>query len=375
MKKIFITFLLLTFLFPMSVFSSVGKKKAIYFYSETCERCQNVENFFVSNGLDEKYEIKKLDTHQKENFFELNSLYEAFGVAEEKRGVPVIFFDREFLAGDSLIFINFEKAIGEVPADFFPSAEKIKELSEAEKAEIRKNRKYVAEISSGMFLGGVFSDIINPFYITILVLLIWLIILARTKKKSFIFGLFFSLAIFISHFFWAIFAYWFPGNYLWQNYLLVIISILLLAFANFNLKGIFLIRRGRFFEKKKIYNFLVWWREFENKNSKLISDTKSFFLVGIISSLIFWAYPNEPYRALVEFLKEENNWGKTVLIILCYNLVFISPLLIFSGILERFSITKKLDIFGERIGNLIKILLGVIMLFVGLYLALILINN
>ena len=42
--------------------------------------------------------------------------------------------------------------------------------------------------------------------------------------------------------------------------------------------------------------------------------------------------------------------------------------------MEKFSQTKKLDLFGEKIFKLINVLLGVIMLFVGVYLILSLIN-
>ncbi len=94
-KKLFIFFLLVLFL-PVLVLAQNEKKKAVYFYSDTCPRCQNVENYFQSNGTYEKYEIQKLNTHQKENFEKLNALFSAFGVEEKKRGVPAIFLIENF---------------------------------------------------------------------------------------------------------------------------------------------------------------------------------------------------------------------------------------------------------------------------------------
>ena len=230
MKKLVIIFLFLALLAPVLVLAEGGKKKAVYFYSETCPRCQNVETYFQENGIYEKYEIQKLNTHESENFEKLNDIFSAVGIEENKRGVPAIFFGKRFLAGDIPITRSFLNVIEKTQADFFPSAKKLIRLTEAEKAEARKQKRYIAEIPFQIVIGAAFLDILNPFSWVVLILLLWLLLFPRTKKKMLVFGLFFSLAVFISHLFLGFLFYNFSENYFWQRYLSIAVMVVAFIF-------------------------------------------------------------------------------------------------------------------------------------------------
>jgi len=375
MKKLFIIFLFLAILVPVLTLAQESKKKAIYFYSETCPRCQTVEKYFQENGIYEKYEIQKLDTHQSENFEKLNAIFSAYGIEESKRGVPAIFFGRRFFAGDIPIIKRFSDTIENTQADFFPSAEKLISLTEAQKAEARKQKKYIAEIPFKLVIGAAFLDILNPFSWVVLIFLLWLLLFARTKRKMLIFGIIFSVAVFTSHLFLGFLFYNFPRNYFWQQYILIIVMVGTFIFGLACLKGvIWSKKRSRITAHRKIYHLNIWWRGFKEKINQQVMTKKSFLILGFLASLFFWAYDNEPYKAILDSLKEENNFLKTGSLILAYNVFFTIPFLIISLLAERFSRTKKMDLFGDRFFNLIKIFLGVIMLFIGAYLALNLIN-
>jgi len=129
MKKLFLIFFVSLLVLPILVLAQSEKKKAAYFYSETCPRCQNVEKYFKETGAYERYDIQKLDTHQSENFEKLNNLFSAFGVDESNRGVPVVFFGRIFLAGDVPIIRDFAESMEKSEASFFPEAQIINKLT------------------------------------------------------------------------------------------------------------------------------------------------------------------------------------------------------------------------------------------------------
>lgn len=376
MKKFSLILLLLVIFLPVLVLAEDGKKKAVYFYSETSTPSEKVEKYFQKNGIYDKYEIQKLDAHQVENFEKLNDLFEAHGIVDEnKRGLPAIFFGRRFMVGDVPIVSDFSGLIEKTKADFFPDARIILNLIEEEKAELMKDRRYIAEVPFGVIASAASLDILNPFSWVVLILLFWLLIFSRSKRRMFIFGSYFSLAILISHSFLAILFYGFPGNYFWQGYISIGVTVIAIIFGIFSLKGIFLHeKKSRFLRHNKIYHLIVWWRGFKEKIANSVMTETSFFFLGLLASLFSWAYFNEPYKAIVESLKEENNLVKTIFIVLIYNILFIIPFLLVSLLAKRLSRTKKMDLFGERFFNLIKILLGVIMLFIGLYLALTLIK-
>jgi len=298
----------------------------------------------------------------------LDALFESFGVDKEKRGVPAVFFDRKFLAGDVPINRDFYNLIESSQANYFPNAEIIKKLSEEEKAQIKSQRIYIAKIPVRIIIGSAFLDIFNPCSLAILIFLLWIFFGSGLKKKIFIMGTIFSLAIFFSHLFLAIFFYNFSGIYFWQKYLSILMMVVAFIFGFINLEGFFWQPKGRFFSNKKIYHLFFRWHEFKENAKNILTTKKSFFVIGIFASFFLWSYPNEPYQAMIESLKEERNFIKDAIILFSYNIVFIAPFLLISWILERFSQTKKLDIFGEKIFKLIKVFLGVIMLFVGFYL-------
>jgi len=375
MKKIILISLLLTFLFSSVALGEGGKKKALYFFSNTCDRCLDVEEFLQVSGAYEKYEIQKINTNQSEdNLNKLSALFEAFGVEQRKQGIPAIFFGRKFLAGNVPIVKNFSQMIDDTSADFFPTAEIIRDLSEKEKIEARKQKKYLAEISvKTIFLSAV-SDFLNPTSLAIFLILIWLLFLAKVQKKIILSGLIFLLAIFISRLSLAVIFYNFSEEIYWWKYLIQFFSVVSLFFGIILLKDFLWYRQSRIFTGKKVYFFMIRWRQFIEKIVKNILSWKNFFLLGILVSFLLWVQPNDSYRALMETLKIEGNLRKTLGVISLVNLLFIIPFILPILLVWEFDRTKKMTIFGEKVFQLIKILLGAIMLFVGIYLILGLIN-
>jgi len=123
MRNIIYTVILV--ILPLIVFAQdTGKKKAYYFYGETCPHCKNVDEYFKANGIYDQYEIKKLETSNpfsKRLFFEFGEAFED----PNWGGVPVVIFENKYLLGDQPIIDNFVKEIATAEAKDFPDPDKI----------------------------------------------------------------------------------------------------------------------------------------------------------------------------------------------------------------------------------------------------------
>lgn len=112
MKKILgIVFFLI--LLPAFVFAQdAPKKKAYFFFLDTCPHCHNVNKYFIANGIYDKYDITILDASVPANGELLAKFYEADKYpAEQRGGVPAIVFGDKFFVGDAPIIDNFVKEI------------------------------------------------------------------------------------------------------------------------------------------------------------------------------------------------------------------------------------------------------------------------
>ena len=119
-KSIIALFLLIPFLVSAQ---DAGKKKAYYFYGDTCPHCVKVDEYFSENGIYDKYEITKLEFSNPFNARLLMKFGEAFD-SEYKGSVPAIAFGDKFLVCDQPIIDNFEKEISNVEARELPDPEK-----------------------------------------------------------------------------------------------------------------------------------------------------------------------------------------------------------------------------------------------------------
>ena len=376
MKKLFLILLVTFLIAPISIFAQNEKKKAVYFYSETCPRCLNVENYFNEEKIFEKYDIQKLDTHQNENFIKLNDLFATFGIDEDNRGVPVIFFDRKFLAGDTPIINDFVKEIDNSEANFFPDSQSLHDIMQAEKAVVdSQKKKYVSSIPLLIIVKAGLSDVFfDPCSLVVLVFLIIFLFFSKSKKRIWLFGSIFSLAILLMHLFLAFWLYNSFGNALVQKCFSIGIGVFSIAIGIANLKNVLWHKKNPIFENKKVYQAILKWREIKKIIITKFSTPAGFFILGLISSLFLFSSANEPYRAILSSLKQENNFFKSIEFSLFYNIIFIIPFALCAWFLEKFSQTKKFALFHEKIFGLIKFFLGVIMVFAGLYLLLIWIN-
>jgi LPXTG-motif cell wall-anchored protein len=125
MKRLFL--LATVLVIPVLVFAQdAPKKKAYFFYGDTCPHCKKVEAYFQENGIYDKYDITSLEAVSNPFNGKLFMQFgKAFG-AKDWGGVPAVVFGDKFIVGDQPIMDNFIKEIDAADnANALPDPDKI----------------------------------------------------------------------------------------------------------------------------------------------------------------------------------------------------------------------------------------------------------
>ncbi len=82
----------------------------IFFYSDTCPHCKNVEDYFAQNKTAEKIEFESVEVSSSPD---ANALFfakaSACGISEAEMGVPMLWNNGSCLSGDQDIIDYFNK--------------------------------------------------------------------------------------------------------------------------------------------------------------------------------------------------------------------------------------------------------------------------
>jgi LPXTG-motif cell wall-anchored protein len=124
MKKIVI--ILFFLLVPvLTLAQDVPKKKAYFFYGDSCPHCKKVEAYFQENGIYDKYDITSLEFSNPFNTRLLLKFGDVFN-DPNKGAVPAVAFGDKFIVGDQPIMDNFVKEIDAADnANELPDPDKI----------------------------------------------------------------------------------------------------------------------------------------------------------------------------------------------------------------------------------------------------------
>lgn len=358
MKKLFFTTLIVLAL-PLISFGQ-EKKKAIYFYTETCPHCVRVNEYFRSNGIYEKYEIKRIEASSPENYGRLNQYFDAFGVASEKRGYPVIFFADQMLIGDQPIIGNFVSEIESADAFLFPNPETIKK-SPGEQ-EVADSVEEPASVAIPVLLGAALVDAINPCAFAVLILLVATIIGAQGKKRALIAGFLFSLSIFISYFLMGFGLYKAIGVFNLPKIFSIVIGIIAIIIGLANLKDFF------WYGKIFVMEVPMSWRPKLQALIKGVTSPLGAFGIGFLVSLFLLPCTSGPYLVILGLLAKKTETMKAVSLLLLYNLVFVLPMIIITLAMYFGVRARKLEEFRQRNIKILHLIAGAIMLFIGAYL-------
>lgn len=336
------------------------KKKAIYFYTETCPHCVRVSEYFQNNGIYGKYEIKKVEASGLENYAELNQYFDAFGIASEKRGYPVIFFGTQMFIGDQPIIDNFVGEIEKSDATFFPDPELIKKSLGEKEAEVVVEEP--ASVTIPVLLGAALVDAINPCAFAVLILLVATIIGAQGRKRALVAGLLFSFSVFISYFLMGFGLYKAIGAFNLPKTFSIIIGIIAIIIGLANLKDFF------WYGKLFVMEVPMSWRPKLQAILKGVTSPLGAFGTGFLVSLFLLPCTSGPYLVILGLLAGKTENMKAISLLLLYNLVFILPMIGITLAMYFGVRAKKLEEFRQRNIKILHLIAGAIMLFIGVYL-------
>ncbi|MFA6382954.1 MAG: cytochrome c biogenesis protein [Parcubacteria group bacterium] len=364
MKK-YLLLTLLVLIFPALVFAQTEKKKAIYFYSNTCPHCLRVEKYFEDNGIFEKYDIKKIETSSAKEFDYLNEFFDAFGIVADKRGYPVVFFDDKIIIGDQPIIDSFVSEIETVAAADFPDPVSLKKsFSEQNNNDVNSAIKEDKETSVAIpvLLGAALVDAINPCAFAVLILLVATIIASQSRKKALLAGLLFSFSVFISYFLMGLGLYSAIGAFNLPKIISIIVGIVAIILGLANLKDFFWYGKGFVMEVP------FSWRPRLQSLIKGVTSPIGAFGTGFLVSLFLLPCTSGPYLVILGLMAKKTEMAKAVSLLLLYNIIFIMPMIIITLAMYLGVRAKKLEEFRQKNIKVLHLIAGAVMLFIGVYL-------
>ena len=336
------------------------KKTAILFYADWCPHCQKVKAYFNQQGFFDKYDIQELNFDEPANKELLSKIFEAEG-QKDGAGIPAIIIDDKLISGDQPIINGFAAAIESskgTAADFVDGLRGGKVSSNAS-----VNSDSSINIPMWMLLGAAFADAANPCALAVLILLLATVIAAKGRNRALLSGLMFSLAIFLSYLLMGLSVYKAIGVFGVSKYLSIVVGILAIALALANFKDVFWY--GKFF----IMEVPLSWRPKMQEIIRRATSPWSAFGIGFLVSLFLVPCASGPYVVILGKLAEKTDMAKTFTLLMLYNLVFVSPMILITLAMYFFN-TKlsKLEKMRRENLRLLHAITGTIMLAVGAYL-------
>ncbi len=369
MRK-FALFLLISLLLPVSVLAQTvssnqaAKKKAVYFYSETCSHCAKVNQYFQDNGIYDKYDIQKREVGNPDNLKALNQFFDAFGVKPENRGYPVVFFGNQELLGDQPIINNFVKEINQVNASSFPTPQSIRlALAQEKSAPKIQSPRSLSSVPLPLLMLAALADALNPCALAVLILLLATVIASGGKRRALLSGLAFSFAVFSSYFMMGLGLYKAITVFSLPHYFSLAVAILAILIGLANLKDV--VWYGKVF----IMEVPRSWRPNMQGILKKVTGPIGALGAGYLVSLFLVPCASGPYLVLLGKLAQRVDVARTIPLLIVYNLIFVLPMIIIT-LAMYFGSTKigKLEHWRKNHLRTLHAVTAGIMLFLGLYL-------
>ncbi|EKE10781.1 MAG: cytochrome c biogenesis protein transmembrane region [uncultured bacterium] len=362
MKKYIIIFILLItpliFFFNAKAEEAPLKKKAVYFYSETCVHCERVDRYFKEEDIYNIYDIEKIEASGPYNASYLNKFFDAFSVPADKRGFPVIFFQDKMILGDEPIINNFLIEIEKVDALESPTPEKVSEMLNVK----NNNLGSSADVSLVVLVWAALVDAINPCAFAVLILLMATVISAKGRKGALYSGLLFSLAIFVSYFMMGLGLYKAIGFFNLTKIFSIVIGIVAIIIGLANLKDFFWY--GKIFVMEVPFS----WRPKMQAIIKNVTSPIGALGAGFLVSLFLLPCTSGPYIVILGLLAQKENLTRTISLLFIYNLIFVLPMVLITLGMYFGIRAKGLENWRQKNTRILHLIAGTIMLFIGVYL-------
>lgn len=363
------------------------KIRVIYFYADDCSNCQAIKPFIAQ--IKEKYKDKVdfLEHNVKEKeecrqlFFQFIKTY---NLPDNQAKVPIIFAGNDYLLGVKDIETNLETKINEKVskkedlkidchkfiADWeagdhsgnTPDLNSCSAASSEDFCSIASKNDQNKKISIGLVISTAAIDSINPCAIAVLLFLIAVLIsLKTTRKRMLAVGLVYISGVFLS--------YYLAGIGLLkviQNFNIAK-EISLFAGAIVVIAAFISAKEGLYPDSKQI---LV----IPEKTKKIFMDLMkkgtflAVFAAGILVSAFELPCTGQVYLAILSLMSQEELKAQAYGYLFIYNLIFVLPLIIILLAASWGMNIEKLQTLRKDTRKSIKIIIGIIMFILGVWL-------
>ncbi len=363
----FIFFTLFLFLISTSSIFAQDTDKIYLFYGTGCPHCAQVDNFFETNKLIEKYNVDKKEIYfNRENAILFNLIMDQLNIPQNDRGVPAVVIGKKILIGDTPIIENFV-----IEADKFLEDKKISNtttttlernpaLTTTTKLSVQNtDTKDSNRLTFLAVILGALVDSINPCEFAVLIILMTTILSSGNSKNALKAGLAFSLSIFISYFLMGLGFYkaldfggisgWF---FKFIGWLAIILGIL-------NLKDYLWYGKGFLMEVP------LSWRPKLKSIISSVTNPRGAFMIGFLVSLFLLPCTSGPYIVILGMLANKTELVKAISYLVLYNLIFIFPMVFISYAVYRGFDPKKAEEIRQSKLRILHLIAGIIMLGMG----------
>ena len=362
MKKVFVllSFILLIFSAVnikqdnMGAQTQAASSENYLFYGNGCAHCAEVSKYFQENGILEKHNIgKKNISGNAEYSSEFTKICQDSGFPLDERGIPMLYFEGQCLMGDKPIIDFFENGEFQNPGNNNPG-----------NGQNNDSQKNQTAITIPIIISGALVDAVNPCAFAVLtLLLITTQIASRTtgnRKRSLKAGLAFSTSIFISYYLMGLGLYSVIGTVGLPDIFIKVIGVLAILVGLLNLKDYFWYGKGFVMEVP------MSWRPKMKKLIKSVTSPVSAFSVGFLVSLFLLPCTSGPYIVVLGMLGSTATFHTALWMLLLYNLIFISPMILITLAVYKGLDPKKLEETRKKKIRLLHLAAGLIMLGMGI---------
>lgn len=359
-----------------------AKSKLILFHSSACQKCVKVMQEFmpeVEKRFGERVNIEYRDIADIENYKLLIGLKQEYGLSL-KEGLPVVFFNGEFLFGEK-----------EIRRGLFWLIEKEgKALVFSDKTVKADLIPYFLKFTLPAVLSAGLIDGINPCAFTVVIFFISFLSLQGYRKKELVgIGIFYILAVFITYLLLGLgifgFLYRLRGFWLISRIINLSVAVLSIILGVFCLYDLFKFKKTKTTEglilqlpkavKNQIQRIIGWhYRktpqiQMQPVKKQITRLILSAFITGFLISLLEAACTGQVYLPAITFvLKAAPLKLKAFGYLVLYNLMFILPLiLIFILSLAGFTSQRFSSFFRKHFLS-IKVVMTILFFTLGILL-------
>ena len=333
-----------------------ASEKVIFFWGQGCSHCSKVDAYVQKNNLDEVFDIERKEIYfDEENREEFTRLCDGHNLELNERGVPMAVINGKCVIGDKPIIDQLNNGISESPL------QESEPSGVAQARGLQNSKEFVnSDLTLPIILGAAAVDAVNPCAFAVLIMLVTTILASGNRRRALLAGLAFALSIFISYLLMGVGLYQALAVAGLSNWFMKFIAGLAIVVGLLNIKDYFWYGKGFVMEVP------MSWRPKMKKLIKSITSPVGAFFVGFIISLFLLPCTSGPYIVVLGMLGNTATFHTALWMLLLYNLIFISPMILITLGVYKGLDPKKLEKVRKGKLKLLHLIAGLIMLGMGI---------